>query len=157
MDGLKQYIISIVSVAVISAILMRVVSGKTSSQKFVRLMCGIVMIITIVSPWTRLSIDEYVKYFESVRSDALSTKEDGEAYLQRQLQRSIKENTEAYILDKAVLLGADIHVSVICDTSDIPVPVSVELSGNISPSAKIRLQQILQKDIGIPEDKQIWT
>lgn len=157
MENLKQCIISIVAVAVFSAILLRLVNGKSPSYKLIKLMCGILMILTVVSPWTRLSPETYMGYLDAVEADALYIREGGEFYMHEQLGRGIKEKTEAYILDKAALLGADIHVSVTCDSSEIPKPISVEIKGNISPYAKGRLQQVLQNDIGIPEDKQTWT
>ena len=115
------------------------------------------MVLTMVSPWSNISIQEYIGYFNSVKYDSAAFAEEGEDFVRRQLRNSIKEKTEAYILDKATLLGADIHVSVTCDTADVPIPISVELSGNVSPYTRTRLKQILQSDIGIPEDKQIWT
>ena len=157
MENIRQYLLSIVSVAVLSSVLLRLLGENKSSCKIVKMMSGILMVLTIVSPWANISIQEYIGYFDSVKRDSSTFAEEGEDLLYRQLRHSIKEKTEAYILDKATLLGADIHVSVTCDTSDVPIPISVELSGNASPYARSRLQQILQSDIGIPEDKQIWT
>lgn len=157
MEDIKQYLITIISVAVLSSILLKLLGENKSTYKIVKMMCGILMVLTIVSPWANISIQEYIGYFDSVRRDSATFAEVGEDLLYQQLRNSIKEKTEAYILDKATLLGADIHVSVTCDTSDVPIPISVELSGNASPYARSRLRQILQSDIGIPEDKQIWT
>ena len=157
MENIRQYLLSIISVAVLSSVLLRLLGDNKSSCKIVKMMSGILMVLTIVSPWANISIQEYIGYFDSVRRDSATFAEEGEDRVYRQLRHSIKEKTEAYILDKATLLGADIHVSVTCDTSDVPIPISVELSGNASPYARSRLQQILQSDIGIPEDKQIWT
>jgi hypothetical protein len=100
---------------------------------------------------------EYIAIFDDIRWDALNITAEGETYGQDLLRQSIKEKTEAYILDKAMLLGADIHVSVSCNTTDFPKPEYVELSGNVSPYVKGKLQQIISKDIGIPEDNQKWT
>lgn len=154
---MKQYILTIVSVAVLSSILLKLLNEKLPAYKLVKLMCGIMMVLTIVSPWTKVTIADYLETFENVRQDAAAVQEEGEILVQQQLQQSIKEKTEAYILDKAALLGADIRVSVTCDTSDVPIPISVELSGDVSPYARSKLQQILSSDVGIPEDKQIWT
>jgi hypothetical protein len=38
-----------------------------------------------------------------------------------------------------------------------PVPVEVRLSGDISPYIKTRLQSILEDDLGISKENQIWT
>lgn len=157
MEDMKQYILTIVSVAVLSSVLLKLLNDKSSAYKLIKLMCGIIMVLTIVSPWTKVTIDDYLEGFEWVKRDAAAVQEEGEILVQQQLKESITERTEAYILDKAALLGADISVSITCTTSDVPVPISVELSGNASPYAKSRLRQILISDVGIPEDKQIWT
>ena len=157
MEGLTQYIISIVVVGILSALLLHLVSKKSVSGKLLKMMCGIFMLFTLVSPLTRFSMREYIAFFDDIRWDALNITAKGETYGQDLLRQSIKEKTEAYILDKAMLLGADIHVSVSCNTTDFPKPAYVELSGNVSPYVKGKLQQIISKDIGIPEDNQIWT
>ena len=157
MEDMKQYILTIVSVAVLSSVLLKLLNDKSSAYKLIKLMCGIIMVLTIVSPWTKVTIDDYLEGFEWVKRDAAAVQEEGEILVQQKLKESITERTEAYILDKAALLGADISVSITCTTSDVPIPISVELSGNASPYAKSRLRQILSSDVGIPEDKQIWT
>ena len=155
MDNLRQYIVSIVAVAAISAILLRLVGNKSQSYKLLKLMCGIVMVLAVVAPWMEISVDAYIDYFDSIGVDALSIRETGEGFAEDALRQGIKEQTEAYILDKAALLGADIHVSVTCDTS--LRPVSVRIRGNASPYVKRRLQEILCSDIGISEENQTWT
>ena len=157
MESLTQYITSIVVVGILSALLLHLVNRKSVTTQLIKMMCGIFMIFVVISPLTRLSIGEYISFFEEIHWDALSVTAEGERYSQDRLRQSIKEKTEAYILDKAMLLGADIHVSVSCNTTDFPKPEYVELSGNASPYVKGKLQQIISKDIGIPEDNQIWT
>lgn len=157
MEDIKQYILAIASVAVLSSVALRLLSGKSPAYKLVKLICGMIMVLTIVSPWTKVTIADYLESFQSIREDAAAIQEEGEILVQQQLRQSIKERTEAYILDKAALLGADICVSVTCDTSDVPMPISAELSGSASPYARSKLRQILLNDVGIPEDKQIWT
>lgn len=156
MEDIKQYIITIVSVALLSSVLLKLLNPKSTAYKAVKLMTGILVILTLVSPWTEISLQGYMDYFDAVQQDAIATSEYGEGLVSEELRQSIKENTEAYILDKAALMGAEIQVSVTCDSSDWPIPISVELSGSISPYARTKLQKIISDDVGIPEDKQTW-
>lgn len=157
MEYIRQYIISIVAVAVLTSILLKLLQPKTTAYKLVKLMAGIIMILVMFSPLTDISFRDYLSYYEVIQDEAAASKEYGEYVSQSALQQSIKEKTEAYILDKAVLLGADIHVEVTCDTSTSPVPVSAELSGNVSPYIRQQLQMIICRDIGIPEEQIVWT
>ncbi len=156
MEGIQGYLITIVSAAMLSSVLLRLLKENSSAYKIIKMMCRIVMVLTVVSPFVNISLQPYISSFDAIREDSAAAAQRGEDFIHEQLSGSIKEKTEAYILDKATLLGADIHVSVTCDTSDIPIPIMVELSGSASPYARSRLRQILEQDIGVPEENQIW-
>ena len=66
----------------------------------------------------------------------------------------IKSRVQAYILDKADSFGTSLEVEVILDQDHIPV--SVELQGNISPYARAQLTEIIEEDLGIPKEHQLW-
>jgi hypothetical protein len=68
----------------------------------------------------------------------------------------IIQQTQAYILDKARSLDAELTVEVFLGDGTIPVPIGVRLEGNISPYARKLLSQMLQDDLGIPAEEQIW-
>ena len=81
----------------------------------------------------------------------------GEQQAKSALRESIKQRTEAYILDKAKTLAAQVAVEVTLSNEAIPVPIAVRISGNISPYARMQLQTILQEELGIPKEAQAWT
>ncbi len=69
----------------------------------------------------------------------------------------IKSKSEAYILDKAASLGAEVTVTVTLSCEEPLVPCAVRISGIISPYAKTQLSQIIQNDLAIPKEAQEWT
>ena len=66
----------------------------------------------------------------------------------------IAEQTEAYILDKAGELGAEVTVRVETRTGGdgVPVPWSAELTGARSEA----LASALETELGIPAERQVW-
>ena len=70
--------------------------------------------------------------------------------------RIIKMQTEAYISNKAESMGADIDVVVQLSEQEPIVPISVSITGDVSPYIKSRLQQIISNDIGLCEEALQW-
>ena len=66
----------------------------------------------------------------------------------------ITAQVEAYILDKAALYQAPVTVDVTLDEEG--TPVSVRLSGAVSPYAKTRLSEMMETDLGIKKEAQQW-
>jgi hypothetical protein len=73
------------------------------------------------------------------------------------IRASIKARSEAYILDKAAELALSVEVEVTLSNDEIPLPVSVRVSGKASNYAKSRLQAIITQDLGINKEHQVWT
>jgi hypothetical protein len=69
----------------------------------------------------------------------------------------IKHRTAAYILQRAQELHVHLDIEVVLSADDIPVPEKVFLSGTVAPFAKKQLQQIIEQDLGIAKECQIWT
>lgn len=68
----------------------------------------------------------------------------------------IKEETEAYIQDKAEELGAQIRAEITLSEDDFPIPVSVVIRGSPAEHIRGRLQRILETDVGIEKENITW-
>ena len=73
---------------------------------------------------------------------------------QKQIDAIITEKTEAYILEKANLLGVQVEVRV--ELSKDSIPFKSIITGKLSQDEKKVLSAFLQKEIGIQEEMQIW-
>ena len=69
----------------------------------------------------------------------------------------IKQQLEAYILDKATQYHVDLQVEITLSKTGNAVPVAVSLQGAIAPYAKQQLQEMLENDLGISKENQQWT
>ncbi len=157
MEGIRAYLLSVTTAALICGIAMRLLSQKGTASNIGKMVCGIFLALAVISPFAKLQLgqlDDLTNQFELEASQAVA---DGTEQTKNTLQEIIKTRTEAYILDKASLYGAQLSVQVELTQDSIPVPVSVRISGAVSPYAKMQLQTILQKDLGIAKEKQIWT
>lgn len=157
MDTFRQYILSIISAAVICSIITQLAGKKEAYASIIKLLCGIFMAITIVSPLGQFKFPELVNELEAVQQEADALCSESTSAVNSELSALIKAESEAYILDKATELGLDIQVDMTMDISDIPIPSSLVIKGAASPQAKQKLQQIIESDLGIPEDKQVWN
>ena len=53
-------------------------------------------------------------------------------------------------------LHADVAVDVILSDTSMPVPEYVRISGNVAPYAKQQLINIIERELGVAEENQIW-
>ena len=156
MEGLAQYIYSICGAGLICAVL-RHLTKQTAMTGAFRLVTGVFLLLTLLLPLKDLPLGDISGIFSNVRPEAEQAVAQGQASYQKALADSISQRTEAYILTKGNQLGVSLSVEVMLSQDALLVPVSVRLSGNVSPYAKSRLQQILENDLGIPKEDQIWT
>lgn len=157
MQGLRQYILSVTAVALVGSVVLALLEKKGSASAMGRMLVGIFMMFTIISPLTHVRIGSIEDWLEHSRMDAQSAVAQGEKLAQDTLRQRIQEHTEAYILNKARQLGVQLQVQVTVSYDSIPTPTEVCLVGAVSPRAKAKLQQILAEDLGIPKENQLWN
>lgn len=156
MEAIRNYLFQITGAALLCGLLKNLVEEKTTAGATVRMLCGVFMSLVLLSPlWKRTSLGNFD--FRAPRIQAQTAAAQGEERAREELERIIMEKTRAYILDKAGTIGAELAVEVRLDSSEIPTPVGVTLRGNVAPYGKKKMQEWIQKDLGIPKEAQIWT
>lgn len=157
MEEIRQYLLSIIAAAIICAVVIRIAGQKNMVCAMIKLFAGLFMSLTVISPLLKLQIGNFSDYLSTLELDAdcyISEAEESAAF-----ERSgiITNAIESYILDKATSLGVTIQVEVELSDTDKQTPNKVVLVGDISPYNKLKLQQIIKDDLGIPEENQFWT
>lgn len=155
MDNMKAYLLSIIAVALISSIITSIVKSKHT--KLIKTLCGVFIAVTVFSPVIHLNVLDYQGYYLDLEKDARDTVEEGKRKAAKETESIIKAQTEAYILNKAAAIGADVYVTVTVSETEPQQPVFVEISGDISPYLKTRLGEIIAADIGVPKEAQFWS
>ena len=151
---MKGYILSVIAAAIICAVVRALLTEQSATGKVVRLLSGVLMAVTVISPLAHISFDRVGDYFDSISYQSDTYVAEGEAAAQESLAGVIKDQTESYILDKAEGYGASLSADVMLGADDLPV--SVRLAGRISPYGKLRLQELLETELGIGRGDQIW-
>lgn len=153
MIGFRQYLLRVISISLLCSIL-PLIAGS-GNKKMLRLICSICLTIVIIGPV--LDLDSELSVNDLFPDGAAhSIAEQGKLHSIDAMAAIIKENTEAYILDKAELLGAQLHITVEVYGEEVPVPVSAILRGDITWDQRTQLEEILAGELGIPKEAQQW-
>lgn len=156
MDEIRRYLLSLVCAAMISALIMRLVRGRGSLSGIAKVLCGLFITYTVLEPLPAFDISDLSKPLSQYSAEAASAGEMGIALSRVAFRGSIKERTEAYILDKAKTLEANLQVEVELSSDDIPTPKTVTISGKASPYVKKQLSGMIEKDLGVGVENQRW-
>ncbi len=151
---MQNYIISILGAAMICGILKKMVQEELL-RNLIHMLCGLVLTLVILRPLGSFDFGSLDMFSESCIIDGKQAAWEGEKMARDALSDSIKEGVEAYISDKAAQVQANIQAEVFLNEENIPV--SLELHGNISPYAKAVLADMIETDLGITEENQLWT
>lgn len=157
MQGIREYLLCVLVASILCAIIRTLVKTKGTLHTMVKLVTGLLLVITLLSPFEKVrgfSLPQLIEPYSNAANDAVTA---GKAMAEEATAEIIKDNIETYIMDKAAYLGMSVSVEVVLSYEPIPHPVSVALSGTGSPYAKNRLSKYISQDLGIPEDAQTWT
>lgn len=153
MERIRGYILAIAAAAMIVSML----SAMTKGGGMIKLVGGIVLLIVLLRPAAEFQFEGLESYLEHTFADGERAADEGNAIAKNQIANIIRSETEAYILDKAGLYGAVITAQVSLSNDDIPCPVGVTITGNWSDTAKEKLEELIESELGIPKENQVWT
>ena len=153
---MKEYLISVTAAAVICGCVMSLLGSKGTIGAVGKLLCGIFLAVTVIRPVLEVELTEFEILSDQINQSSYIAVETGTRMVQAAMSDGIKTRMEAYILDKATALGADLEVDVILSEDAIPVPKEIQLRGTVSPYIKKLLAAWLETDLGINGEGQIW-
>lgn len=153
---MKQYLLGVISAAVIGGIVTKLLGDKGAQGAIGKLIAGLFLTFTVLSPLRDFRMEGLTDLVDPYTEKAQSAAQEGEKQTAAAISKRIKQACEAYILDKAEQLDTELAVTVTLDDGALPTPVGITLTGNISPNSKKTLQDIITQDLGIPREAQIW-
>ena len=154
--SLKEYIIRVIAAAIICVLTKNITGSSAAIGAILKTISGVFLAIVILSPLLHLDFAAVADHTDIFSIDADQVVQDGVQLSDSALRSSITQYTEAYILDKAASLKADLSVEVTLSEDDTPVPCSVVIEGRVSPYAKSKLTKLISDDLGISKENQIW-
>ena len=156
MSFVVKYLLSFVCASIIVSIAITISSKNSVIGAVIKLLSGIYLAITLLSPFLDVRIEDFTDWFDYVQMDSHALIVSGEEMSAKATDEIIIEQTTAYILDKAAALKISPDVDVILSDDKQRVPYAVILSGDASPYAKQKLQQIIAEELCIAKERQTW-
>lgn len=156
MEYIREYILSLVTASIIVGIVTAIVKERGTGGTIIRLVSGIFLTLVMLSPVLTIEVQDILGFYNDISLDASASVNAGKIMAREEMHSIIKENLEAYILDKASALQLDVDVDVILTEDLPPSPESVLINGNVSPYNKQVFQAFLNDEIGISKEHQIW-
>lgn len=156
MESVKQYVISVTAAAIVCGVLNTMLK-KGGMHALVKLLCGFILAFTFLNPIGKLELMSLPDNSKPEYPSGSDMAQEGELYARNSMAEIIKEQTRAYILDKANELDLNLDVEVYLSEGAIPIPESVRITGQLSEYARQKMEAYLEKDLGIPKENQIWT
>jgi len=153
---MKDYVLSIIVAGVVCAITQSLLNKRTAVGKILRILTGILMVITVISPIADIRFLNITDYIDGLSLEVDAYVADGKTMAQESIGGIIKSQVEAYILDKATNMNLELAVEVELDDSNNSVPCGVTINGDASPYAKQVLQTYIAETLGIAKEKQMW-
>ncbi len=154
MEQIRQYVLSVIAAAILCGIVDAITPNKKAAPMR-KLLTGIFMTFVAIRPLADIQLTALPSFADTYTSQAVAAVAEGEIITQQANAAIIKPRVEAYILDKAEALGVRLRVNVTLDEKG--VPVSVQLSGAVSPGAKTSLETMLETELGIAKEDQQWS
>lgn len=156
MASIREYVIHLIAAALVCAVVFRFARGSGAVRSMIRLLCGIFLAYSIVQPVRQLNLQGIDDFVAGFRKEAQWAVQRGKNTSAEAWAESISQGTEAYILEKAKAMNADLVVEVELSDDELPVPVAVSLTGRIAPYAKSVLSDKISQDLNIPKENQTW-
>ena len=155
MEWITRYLMSVIAAAILCAAAKSFLSSKGTASAMVKMMCGLFLAITMIAPWN--GVDWNVLRVNQDELEGIEAIEAGANYSQSAIEDLVRENIKAHILDKAAYLEMSIDVQVDVGAQYPPIPEKITITGAVSPYAKKVLSKYIESELGVPEEKQIWT
>ena len=155
MIEIRQYILSVIVGGIVCGIIHHITERITTSQFEIRLLANTVMLIILIAPITEIKIPDLAEYSSSFAVDAEQYISEGKAAADQATSKIIKEQTQAYILDKAESLNAAVSVEVLLDDKQLK-PKIVTITESVSPYTKQQLEYFIKSELGISGENLQW-
>ena len=157
MGGIGEYLIGVIAAALVCSVVTNILDIKGTVGLCVKMLAGVMMLLAVIRPWLSLSTGDLLDWADGIRADGSEYASNGEVMAEMAYKESIIRQTRAYIEDEARAYDCELSVEVILSEDEIPVPVRVRLTGEVSPYAKQALSAIITERLGIKGEDQIWT
>lgn len=154
MHALAEYIICVSAAAFVCGIVNSLMP-KGPAKEVLKLVGGLFLAFSVIRPVADIRIPELAEVSASWQEEASEAAALGEEMAREAAAESIKQELEAYILDKAGELRLTVEAEVFLEEETL-LPESVTVSGNAAPNSRQRLTDWIESELGISEEDIRW-
>ena len=155
-EAIRAYLLGIVAAALLSSILLALIPNGMI-RKVGTIVAGLLLILVCLEPIYTMDISGFAQSIARIDMNSSTAASGVEVRSLDLTAELIKQNTEAYILDKAasmgVVLAADVTVST---AGEYPYPTSVVLKGAFNREQRIFLTEYIEANLAISAQAQEW-
>lgn len=154
MASLREMVWAVFCGALICSLILHL--GSTGpGQGIRRMLCGVFMTSVVLSGLLKIDLSGTYRRMDGFTRDADAVVGQGLEMAEDMRFSIITERCEAYILDKATALGAEVTVSVTLDPGT-GLPCAAQISGNLTPWEKQMLSAQIAQALGIEKEALDW-
>lgn len=157
-EVLRSWLLSLTGAALLSAFALAL-TPEGRARSAVKLLCGVVMAIALLSPLRDFDFDTYAVSLASYRDAAAEASAKLNETNDRLSRTIIETESAAYIWDKARAVGlAPEEVTVGAKWGDALCwyPFETTIYAPSDAAARERLSEIIEAELGIPKARQHW-
>lgn len=157
-EALRGYLMSLIAVALLSGLLLSLAPGGPA-RRTLRFVCGLILLLAALGPVAKLDVERLAGNLSELRlrtEERVEETEDGSIDLMSAL---IKEQTEAYIWDKAASLGIiPVRIEVEIGTEEgYPCPRAVSITAGCTAEQRRKLTELIERELAVPSSEQEWS
>ena len=94
------------------------------------------------------------RWNEDISNDAIRR---GEELSQNAMADIISTKLASYVEEKATEWGAEVWAEIRLSNEEIPVPVGIDIAGQVSPYVRSLLETYIMENIGLDREDVRWT
>ena len=156
-DMLRKSLFSITAAALLCA-LVRALIPKGRMQRICSLLCGVFVLLSALSGFAGWDMQDFAAQLSKMQMAAEEARTGVEVRNREAIAVIIKSKTEAYILDKAGMLGLAAEVQVHVEAGgSYPYPDEVTVSGRFTPQQQEALSTYIEENLAIGKERQTWS
>lgn len=157
MEGIRQYILSIVLAAVVVGILSCFFrKGSVFAAPFT-LIAGVYLVLVVTQPLFGFRMTYFDQEPMDVYKEAEGLIENSIQMSRTQMKGIIKDQVITYIQNKASSMGLVLQIEVTLTEDDLPVPWSIHLWGAVSPRERELMEQYILDNFAITGERVFWN
>ena len=158
MEMLAEWVRTLAVAGVFCAVVLLLIP-EGREKRAVKLTCGCLLTLLLLRPVKSLDAGKLAELITQQRLRKYELAEETEELSMELCADIIREDTEAYIWDAARRLGIErLGIRLRLKTvGGVPCPWSIELTGETTVRQREELSLLLEGELGIPGERQIWS